>query len=53
MNQLVVHPGTAHDLLQVTLITWAVIEFMLQLRSLRGRTAADASRTRRLVPGLW
>jgi protein-S-isoprenylcysteine O-methyltransferase Ste14 len=41
MNPLTVHPGAAGQLLQGMLIAWAVIEILLRLRNLGGRTALD------------
>ena len=41
MNPLVIHPGTAHQLLQAMLIGWAAIEIVLRLRNLGGRTTFD------------
>jgi protein-S-isoprenylcysteine O-methyltransferase len=40
MNPLAIHPGTAHQLLQVMLISWAAIEIVFRLGS-KGRTAFD------------
>jgi hypothetical protein len=36
MNPLAIHPGTAHQFLQATLIGWAAIEIVLRLRNLAG-----------------
>lgn len=41
MNPLAIHPGAAEQLLQGMLIAWAVIEILLRLRHLGGRTAFD------------
>jgi protein-S-isoprenylcysteine O-methyltransferase Ste14 len=41
MNPLTIHPGAAGQLLQGMLIAWAVIEILLRLRNLGGRTAFD------------
>lgn len=41
MNPLTIHPGAAGHLLQGMLIAWAVIEILLRLRNLGGRTAFD------------
>jgi protein-S-isoprenylcysteine O-methyltransferase Ste14 len=41
MNPLTIYPGTAHQLLQVMLISWAGIEIVLRLRNLGGRTTFD------------
>ncbi len=41
MNPLAIHPGTAHQLLQATLTSWAAIEVMLRLRNTGGRTTLD------------
>lgn len=41
MNPLAIHPGTAHLLLQAMLIGWAVIETVLRLRNMGGRTTFD------------
>lgn len=41
MNPLTIHPGAAGHLLQGMLIAWAVIEVLLRLRNLGGRTAFD------------
>lgn len=41
MNPLTIHPGAAGQLLQGMLIAWAVIEILLRLRNLGGRTALD------------
>ncbi len=41
MNPLAIHPGTAHLLLQATLIGWAAIEIVLRLRNMGERTTFD------------
>jgi len=41
LNPLVFHSGVAHALLQYLLIGWAVIEIVLRLRNLGGRTTFD------------
>jgi len=41
MSPLAIHPGAADHLLQGMLIAWAVIEVLLRLRYLGGRTAFD------------
>ena len=41
MNPLTINPGAAGHLLQGMLIAWAVIEILLRLRNLGGRTAFD------------
>src|SRR5215469_1213291 len=41
MNPLAIHPGAAGQLLQGMLIAWAVIEVLLRLRNLGGRTDFD------------
>jgi protein-S-isoprenylcysteine O-methyltransferase Ste14 len=41
MNPLAIRPGAAGQLLQGMLIAWAVIEVLLRLRNLGGRTAFD------------
>ena len=41
MTPLAIQPGTAHQLLQAALITWAAIEILLRLRNLGGRTSFD------------
>ena len=43
MTPLVLHPGTAHDLLVAVLAAWASAEVLLRLRNLGGRTAFDWS----------
>jgi protein-S-isoprenylcysteine O-methyltransferase Ste14 len=41
MDSLAIQPGAAGLLLQAMLIAWAVIEILLRLRNLGGRTAFD------------
>ena len=43
MTPLVLHPGTAHDLLVAVLAAWASAEVLLRLRNLGGRTTFDWS----------
>jgi len=41
MKPLAIQPGAAHQLLQAMLIAWIVIEVLLRLRNLGGRTRLD------------